>query len=137
MNEKLLTSYFRRYLKNNKIKYFEQVPFKYKKIDLVIFKDQELISIELKVSDWKSALHQAGQNLFFSNKSYIGLWYIYKDRLDLDLLNRFNIGLFIIQKNKISEILKPQANNKYLNLDYYKSLKEKMINIYNEVLLRN
>ncbi len=139
MNEKLLSSYFRRHLKEKRINFIEQVPFRKKRIDFVIYDEEENINtFELKVSDWKSVFNQACKNLLFSDKSYICVWYTFENRIDMDLVKRYNIGLFLIKKNKVSEIVSPHNNNKYLKPSYYKSFKNKILNsIHNENLLGN
>lgn len=139
MNEKLLSSYFRSHLKEKRLNFMEQVPFRKKRIDFVIFEEEEKIyTFELKVSDWKSVFNQACKNLLFSDRSYIGFWHTFENRIDIELAKRFNIGLFIIKKNKVLEIFSPQNNNKYLKSYYYNSFKNKILkSIYHENLFGN
>ena len=137
MNEKLLSSYFRKHLIGNEVDFIEQVPFRYERIDYVILNNSEIISLELKVSNVKSVLHQALQNLLFSNKSYVVLWYKYKSRINdeiIEVIEKYNIGFNIVKKIDIIEIYKPRNNNKYLNPNYYKSFKRKIQNLKNENL---
>ncbi|MHA1439137.1 MAG: hypothetical protein ACTSPD_16320 [Promethearchaeota archaeon] len=128
MNEKLLSSYFRKYLITNNLDFLEQVPFRKKRIDFVIVDDDNINTFELKVSDWKTVIHQAGQNLLFSNKSYIVFWHKFKNRIDMELIKKYNIGLYLIQKNKVLLIYSPHNNNKYIKPNYYKSFKDKIMN---------
>ncbi len=128
MNEKLLGSYFRKYLIENNLDFLEQISFRKKRIDFVILDDNNINTLELKVSDWKTVFHQAGQNLLFSDKSYIGFWHKFKNRIDMELIKKYNIGLYLIQKNKVLEIYSPHNNNKYIKPNYYKSFKDRIIN---------
>ena len=139
MNEKLLSSYFRSHLKEKKTDFIEQVPYRKKRIDFVTFEEEEKIySFELKVSDWKSVFNQACKNLLFSDKSYICFWHTFEKRIDMDLVKKYNLGLFLIKKNKVLEIFSPHNNNKYLKPSYYKSFKKKILNtINNENLFGN
>jgi len=138
MNEKLLSSYFRSHLKEKRSNFLEQVSFRKKRIDFVIVEEKKINSFELKVSHWKCVFNQACKNLLFSDKSYIVFWHMFGDKIDLVLLKRFNIGLFIIKKNEVIKILSPHKNNKYLKPNYYKSFKNKILNsIKHENLLGN
>lgn len=137
MNEKLLSSFFRTYLNKKNIRYLEQVSFRFKRIDFVLFDDGEIISIELKVFNWQSAFHQASQNLIFSNKSYIAIWHKFKHRVNIDLIKKYNIGLITIKKNKLHESYKPKGLNNYLEQKYYSLYKKRILIKNNEVLSRN
>lgn len=137
MNEKLLTSYFRQHLRKVNANFIEQVSFRYKRIDFVIVNDSEIISFELKVANWHSVLHQALQNLFFSNQSYIAFWHKNRNRINEEIIKKYNLGLYIIQRNKIVEINKPHNHNKYLRHKYHESFKFKIQKLKNENLLRN
>ena len=136
MNEKLLSSYFRNHLKEKKLNFIEQISFRNKRIDFVIIEEEDKINtFELKVCDWKTVFHQASKNLLFSDNSYIGLWYTFSNRVDMELIKRFNLGLLIIKKNIVLEIYSPHKNNKYLKHKYYKSFKEKVFNSINHEIL--
>ena len=139
MNEKLLSSYFRSHLKEKKTDFIEQVPYRKKWIDFVTFEEGgKIYSFELKVSDWKSVFNQACKNLLFSDQSYICLWYTFENRIDMDLVRKYNLGLFLIKKNEVLEIISPHNNNKYLKPNYYKSFKKKILNsLSNENIFGN
>lgn len=139
MNEKLLSSYFRKHLEENEKNFIEQVPFKNKRIDFVVQEDGEQIhTFELKVSNWNSVFNQACKNLLFSDKSFICFWHTFEGRIDIDLAKKYNIGLYLLKKNNVLEIFNPHNNNKYLKPKYYSSFKKKIINsINNENLLGN
>jgi len=139
MNEKLLSSYFRSHLREKKTDFIEQVSYRKKRIDFVTFEEGgKIYSFELKVSDWKSVFNQACKNLLFSDKSYICFWHSFENRIDIDLIKKYNIGLFLIKKNGVLEIFSPHNNNKYLKPSYYKSFKNKILkSINNENLFGN
>lgn len=132
MNEKLLSSYFRKFLKKKNLDFIEQVSFRKKRIDFVIIENKDKINtLELKVSDWKTVFNQASKNLLFSDTSYICFWHTFSNRVDMELIKKFNIGLYIIKKKKILEIYSPHKNNKFLKPNYYKSFKAKILNSTN------
>jgi hypothetical protein len=73
-----------------------------KRIDLVTFRGQDVVAIELKVRNWKEALKQAFTNLFVADYSYVALWHKSLRSVDSSLFQRTGIGL--IELNGTAEV---------------------------------
>ena len=80
-----------------------------KRIDLVVLENQKLISIEVKISNWKKVLQQAYANLYVFDYSYVALWHKTTPNIDTDIFKTLGIG--ILQVNgSCQEILKPKKS---------------------------
>ena len=93
----------------------QEVPFLSRCIDIVLLNNtNEVISIELKVHDWRHAIEQAVNHKLGADKSYICLP---KRKLSKDLtsaLQAAGIGLFFFEKDEkkpIYEVLAATRNN--------------------------
>ncbi len=104
----------------------EEFPVGYGRADIVyVFKDDPyVVSVELKINNWKRGFLQALRNLVFSKYSYLALQWKRKRNINIELLKKCGIGLiavngeaqvlleptpsklFEINKNKIKEILR-------------------------------
>ncbi len=89
-----------------------------KRIDLVILKNQKLISIEVKISNWKKALQQAYANLYVFDYSYVALWYKTIPNVDTDIFKTLGIGILEVNgscqeivKAKKSKLVIPRCKN--------------------------
>lgn len=66
-----------------------------------------IISIEVKLKDWKNGFLQAQRYLCFSDYSYLALPKEKIKNVDLKLLQSKGIGLLSVEENDLIEILKP------------------------------
>lgn len=93
-------------------------------------KDKKIITIELKLKNWKRALAQAYKYKSFSDVSYVcmdesNIASIIKH---LDMFKKYNIGLLTISKSKkVTIVHKPNATKPYV-----KDLYKKATLIFNE-----
>lgn len=78
-----------------------QVYFGGKKIDMVVVSEGIVSSIEVKISDWKTALRQANLNRLGSDYSYVAMWHEDAEKA-MDNMDRFissQVGLIILDSN--------------------------------------
>ena len=68
-----------------------------KRIDIVTLRNQKLVSIEVKISNWKKALQQAYTNLYVADFSYVALWH--KTMPNVDTLLFENLGIGVLEVN--------------------------------------
>ena len=84
-----------------------------KRIDLVTIKKQRLISIEVKISDWKKALQQAYANLYVFDYSYVALWH--KTIPNVDTVIFKNLGIGILEVNgSCEELVKAKRSKRVI-----------------------
>lgn len=57
---------------------------------------KKIVSIEAKLSDWKSGFYQALRYKTYSHESYLAISSDFAHRVDLDLLKEYNIGLMVV-----------------------------------------
>ncbi len=74
---------------------YREVPFYSKRVDVVGW-GGDIVSVELKVKNWRDAFHQAWVNQLFSNRAFMAVWHKNSKNVDLELLKRYNIGLLEI-----------------------------------------
>jgi len=72
-----------------------------KRIDIVTLRNQKLVSIEVKISNWKKALQQAYTNLYVADYSYVALWHKTIPNVDTSLFE--NLGIGILEVNGFCE----------------------------------
>ena len=89
---------------------------------------KRIISIEAKLSDWKSGLYQALRYKAYSHKSYLAISKEFAHRVDKDLLKQHNIGLIVVNSDTI-EIAIDVKNEKPSNNVAQAYLSEKMANL--------
>ena len=80
-------------------------------------KNKKIITIELKLKNWKRALAQAYKYKSFSDVSYVCMDESNYDLVEkhLDMFKKYNIGLITISKNnKVKIVYKPDATEPYL-----------------------
>lgn len=89
-----------------------------KKIDMVILRNQKLVSIEVKISNWKKALQQAYSNLYVFDYSYVALWHKTVPNVDTDIFKNLGIGILEVNgtckeivKAKRSKLVIPRSKN--------------------------
>ena len=98
-----------------------------KRIDIVLNgkDDDELIAIEVKIKDWKTALRQANLNQFAVDKSYVALCsrYAAPALSNISMFSAHGVGLIIIQPDcSYKVILSPRPSNEALSTNYKKGL---------------
>ncbi len=84
--------------------------------DLVFVYDTEpyIVAVELKISDWKSALKQALCNKPFARYSYVAIQWKKKRKIDKKLFEKFGIGLIAV--NGYAEIIVKPKESKIFDL---------------------
>ena len=93
-------------------------------------KNKKVITIELKLKNWKRALAQAYKYKSFSDISYVCMDESNIDSVlkHLDMFKKYNIGLITISKNKkVNIIYKPIATEPYVK-DLYAKASSKLDN---------
>ena len=70
------------------------------------------ISIEVKIRDWKNGLLQAQRYLNFSDYSYLALKSDYVKNIDMDIADKYGIGIISLMGDELIEILKPRKSQK-------------------------
>jgi hypothetical protein len=90
-----------------------------------------IISIELKLKDWKGAVNQAIRYKEYSYQSYVALLEEYVKNVDLELFKEYNIGLISVNDESAKVILEPKLKKpKLKEASYYLSdsiIREKTI----------
>lgn len=66
------------------------------KADIVLFASDQLISVEVKLSDWKRAIYQAVLNRYCVDRSYIALWKPHVTSEVLCLARSWGLGVMCI-----------------------------------------
>lgn len=112
-------------------KHCEQFPLGRKKIDLVCVEQavpNSIISIELKISDWRKALWQASINRQLAHRSYVAIWheYVHRAKKEYDLFVSYNVGLIAVYSDKAEILIEPQKCarrvSRHEKCDWYKQL---------------
>lgn len=75
-----------------------------KRIDLVSLQNHDLLAIEVKVNDWKTALQQAYSNLYVADYSYVALWHQTIPHIDLSIFQGVGIGILEINGSCIEKL---------------------------------
>lgn len=116
-----------RYLLDNGLKPFVQIPFFSGRIDFVGMNGDQCIIIESKIGKWKKALTQAIRYGYAADEAYVALpsptaRYVFQNYENL--FKKYGIGLLEVDKEKykINLLLKS------VNLESSETLKKKLIN---------
>jgi len=99
-------------------------------------KNKKIITIELKLKNWKRALAQAYKYKSFSDISYVCMDESNIDTVlkHLDMFEKYNIGLLTISKNKkVNIVFKPNVTEPYAK-DLYKKASIKFNNFESKLL---
>lgn len=112
--------------RNNVVFAQQQVYVSGKRIDIV-YKDEcheGLAAIEVKLSNWKSALRQANLNKFAVSHSYVAMWYEHANAAveNVDEFIDCGVGLIIIDSTYSMNIILRPRNNPSLNRQYQENL---------------
>ena len=99
------------YFENRGFVTFEEVPAHQKRIDLYFLHKNypQTIAVELKIRKWKQALRQAYQNLFFAQKSYVGLWHRFLNKKVVSEISSYGLGILNIKSDSVELIAKPDS----------------------------
>jgi hypothetical protein len=91
---------------------FEEIPIRQKRIDLYFIHRNypKTIAVELKIRKWKQALRQAYQNLFYAQKSYVGLWHEFLTKKAVSEILSYGAGILEIKSDSVTLIAKPNSN---------------------------
>lgn len=86
----------------------------------------EFVSIEAKLSDWKSGTYQAVKYKTFSNSAYLAISLEYLDRVDKEFLKENGIGLISVS-NVSAEIVVRAKKTKPKSVVSYYYLSERLV----------
>ena len=99
------------YFENRGFVTFEEVHIHQKRIDLYFIHKNypKTIAVELKIRKWKQALRQAYQNLFYAQKSYVGLWHKILNKKMVSEISSYGLGILNIKSDSVELIAKPDS----------------------------
>jgi len=98
-----------------------------KSIDVASFGCEELCTIEVKIENWKKAFQQAFVNLAIADKSYIAMYSRYANRVDMQMLKKFGIGLYSVGASWGEvELLEEARTSQFTNKITNKRLKDQL-----------
>jgi len=99
------------YFGNQGFVWFEEVPISQKRIDLYFIHRNypKTIAVELKIRKWKQALKQAYQNLFYAQKSYVGLWHKFLNKKIIFEISSYGLGILEVKLDSVELIAKPDS----------------------------
>lgn len=80
---------------------------------------EEFVSIEAKLSDWKSGVYQAMKYKAFSNSSYLAISEKYLPKVDRDFLRSRGIGLISVSNEVATIVLKAKKNRPVSIVSHY------------------
>ena len=91
----------------------------------IMINDNDLISIEAKLKNWKRALVQAYKYRSFSRKSYVymDIDYIEAPLENIDEFKKFNVGLAGVSKTGITVYYEPEEKKPFSEELYKKALR--------------
>ncbi|AVP43756.1 hypothetical protein [Bacillus cereus] len=107
--QSLKYNYLKKLLSNNFVKSTEEDTYQ----ATISFRPfvKNIIAIEAKLKDWKAGYKQARRYLHFAHKVYLAIDQEYAHRVDRDILMKDNIGLLIVNDNKIEEEIAPISSS--------------------------
>lgn len=126
MHEKEMQNHISDYYKKQGFNVFKEIPFLEKRIDLLCVNKDQILSIELKIKDWKRVLWQAYINQLFTTKSYVCIWHKTLNCIDKNEFAKFGIGIISMdEKSNFITILEAKKS-KYMYSELLEKLKEKL-----------
>lgn len=85
-----------------------EVPWHQKRIDLAVSSGESgLITIELKVSNWRQAIDQAYVNRWASRWSWVGLWHECVSEETYGYASGAGVGLLAVTVNTVYPLVRP------------------------------
>lgn len=85
------------------------------------------VSIEAKLSDWRSGIYQAVRYKAFSNSSYLAISEQFINNVDTSFLKEYGIGLIAVSNEKATVVIRAK-NNKPRSIISHYYLSELIIN---------
>jgi hypothetical protein len=106
---------------------YEEVGLINRSIDMVLFDQKSLITIEFKIRDWRKAVTQIQGHLIAADYAYLCMPYKKISEKLEDLLTKNGIGLWLydIYKDELIEAMKPSKSRTQWTL-YRKSLIDRL-----------
>lgn len=108
-----------RYTKKKVINYLEDHGYIRKHDEKYLFKvngwlpmTSEVIAIEAKLHDWRRGILQANRYKSFADKVYLALPEKSAHLVDIDMLRKLNVGLYVYKNNKVVEKVKAKKSVK-------------------------
>jgi hypothetical protein len=101
--EEELTKPVAEYFKNRGYRIFYEIRIGFCREDLVAFKKEKVVAVELKLDDWKKAIQQAKNYQISADYVYIAIPLIKSFnilRKADHILKKENIGLLIVEEKK-------------------------------------
>lgn len=90
-----------------------EVPLISRKIDLLMLElsSNEIIAIEVKVTNWRKALKQASCYLLCADRAYVALWHDFIHRINPQAFDKEGIGLLEVNGKVIQRIEAKKSNS--------------------------
>lgn len=88
---------------------------------------EEFVSIEAKLSDWKSGIYQAVRYKAFSNSSYLAISDKYIDNVDRAFLKAHGVGLITVSDQGATIVVKAKKRKPSSIVSHY-YLSERLVN---------
>jgi hypothetical protein len=76
----------------------------------------DVVAIELKVRDWRRALHQAVLNRYCAHKSYIGVWWTAISAACEDACRAHGVGLISVEHDRCALVVEAVDNRPLLDV---------------------
>jgi len=92
---------------------FQEVSVCQKRIDLYFIHRNypKTIAVELKLRKWKQVLRQAYQNLFYAQKSYVGLWHEFITEKAISEISSYGLGILKVKPDSVELVAKPNGRH--------------------------
>lgn len=90
---------------------------------------EEFVSIEAKLSDWKSGVYQAVRYKAFSNSSYLAISEEYLDKVDRKFLKQNGVGLITVSGAGARIVVRAKKNKPTSIVSHY-YLGERLISVH-------
>jgi hypothetical protein len=95
-----------------------EVPFGLKRIDMVFRQrstNQEIVTVELKLTKWRKAVWQATANRQIATYSYVALPWQSAAAIDKQLMVSLGLGLIVTDSADVARIVLPAKPSHYVN----------------------
>lgn len=116
IKEKTLENGLARYYRTVNFDVRKQVRLSQKRVDIMLVEQntKEILAIEVKIYDWRTAIRQANLNKIACHKSYVAIWHEFSHRAiqQRDMFEDLGIGLIVIEQGYQPRIeIQPQESN--------------------------
>lgn len=101
------------FLSHGKYSVYYEVVSGRRKIDLIFANRNlsKLISVELKIRDWRGVFYQCLYNQFNSNWCYAAIWCETIPKINKNLFEQYGIGIIEVNEDRASLLLKGKKQN--------------------------